>query len=1170
MPPTLDPERWRRLEPILDAALDLPPGKREAYLDEACGGDDELRILAEQWLAECVESEDFLEEAGGAYLSRVIRASPFDPSALERVGSRLGAFRLLGILGQGGMGTVFLAERADGQYEQQVAVKVVHQQGLGSDAQGRFRFERQILARLEHPNIARLLDGGVDDRGAPFLVLEYVDGVPLDEHCRERNLGLEERLKLVTSVCRAVAYAHRLQVVHRDLKPSNILVSRSGQVKLLDFGVAELLDRPPQEAPDSGSGYRLTLGFAAPEILRGETATSASDLYSLGVLIYQLITGALPFPARDLSFEELVKAVSEDPVAPPSDGVAGSLGSSSFSEGELDAVVLQALAKDPADRPSSADALADELKRLMDGEPVQALPQTVGYLLRKRFQRHRWLWLAAGTLACLLLFFAGGWFKSRREAEQRAEIAREFAQEAERIEWFLRYAQSLPLHDIRRERDLMEQRLGRLETRMEAIGDFALGPGNFALGRGYAQLDDHEAALVSLEEAWDRGYRTSGAALAIGKVLGRLYAERLGEALRIKDPDLRAARKRELEELYRDRALEFLRQSGTPELESPSYLAGLIAFYDGRFEEAGERAVQAVAEAPWLHEGHLLAGDAALSLANLRVEHGEYTGAEEQFARAQEAYGRAQEMAPSDPMTYESSCTAWVHTLDMDRLRGRDLDSTYRQGREACALALAAQPDRPSSLLKVAILAIFRLQDPRLTTAEVEAMLAEALRSTRAALELAPDHAEAFQTLGTAFLSKAMLVDMRKGQDPQEDLQEAAAAYRRALAIDPGMATSYSNLGTSLAVQGGLLMARGEDPRAAFDEAIESYRQALARTPGRVALLNNLGNLYRDKGEFQARRGLDPRDSYEEALEACRLALEINPRMVAALNLRGALEEHLGKLVFAEGGDPFPLFGSSIASLEAALRENPQYFRAFVNLGSTRLSWARALAARGEDPAPLASAALRDLDRAAALGPRSDEEIPLNRSEAFLFQAELDARRGKPPTSSLRRALEVAEEGLSLRPGSLLLRRSRARGQLLRALLLPAARQGGSDCLGAPKAEAEEILEGSPQDASTRLLLAQLHGACASWSPPGGGLEEELRSSRRHLEKVPASAPLLRREKETLEALLRWLEAPDGSTGTAALERLQGALGEDPLARQRWSHVLRRPTPAPAGARPGP
>ncbi len=1165
MPPTLDPERWRQLEPILDGALDLPAGERGTYLDEACGEDDDLRRLAQQWLTECVESEDFLEEAGGAYIDRVVTTSPFDPSALAQVGTRLGAFRLLGILGQGGMGTVFLAERADGQFEQRVAIKVVHQQGLGTDARERFRFERQILARLEHPNIARLLDGGVDPQGAPFLAMEYVDGVPLDQHCTEHGLGLKDRLRLVIAVCRAVAYAHRRQVVHRDLKPSNILVSRSGQVKLLDFGVAELLDGPERESPRAGFGTRLTLDFAAPEILRGETATSASDLYSLGALTYQLITGTLPFPVGDLSFEELKEAVTHRAVVPPSHHSHGRGKGSLFSRRELDAVVLHALAKDPGKRPSSADALADDLQRLMEGEPVRALPQTLGYLLRKRFRRHRWLWLAAAALGLLLIFFAGGWLKTRRQAELRAEVAREFAQEAERIEWFLRYAQSLPRHDIQRERDLMKKRLEHLESRMDSLGSFASAPGNFALGRGYAQLDDHEAALEALQKAWDQGFRTAGAALAIGKAHGQIYNLRLGEALRIKDPKLRAARKEELETLYRDRALDFLRQSGSPELESPSYLAGLIAYYDGRYEEASQRAAQAVVETPWLHEGHLLAGDTELAMANLEVERGGYARAEEHFAQAQEAYVRAQKMAPSDPMTYESSCTAWVHTIDMDRLRGRDPNPSYEKGLEACKLALEAQPGRPNSLLKIAILSLVRLQDPRLPARRVEALLAEALRSTRAALRSTPGDALALQTLGTTFLSKAMLVNMRQGLDPQEDLEQAAAAYRQALALDPGMATSYTNLGTSLAVQGGLLMARGRDPRAAFDEAIESYRQALDRSPGRVVLLNNLGNLYRDKGEYLVRKGLDSSAAFKKALEICRVALEINPRMVAALNLHGAVQDRLGQIAFDEGRDPLPFFESSMESLRQALRENPAYFRAVINLGSTQLAWARALSAAGLDPVPMAAAALRNLDRAAEMASPTDEEIPLNRADAHLFQAQIDASRGRPPESSLKKALQLLQEGLAVRPESLLLRRLRSRGQLLRAQLLPETRAGGSECLSAPKADVGQLLEKDPDDGPTRLLLSLLHGACASWLPPGDLLEAEMRESRRLLEEASPSTSLILRDRQTLGAVLGWLDTPARSPARArAIERLERVLGKDPLARQRWRHLLKKPQPAPA------
>ncbi|MCB1032601.1 MAG: hypothetical protein KDD47_02055, partial [Acidobacteria bacterium] len=662
------------------------------------------------------------------------------------------------------------------------------------------------------------------------------------------------------------------------------------------------------------------------------------------------------------TFDELVETVSNSQPPPLAALPNGAIIRPKLRRRELEAVVHQALAKDPGRRQSSADAMADELQRLVEGEPVQALPQSLAYLLRKRFQQHRGSWLFAVVAALLLVFLAGGWFLTRRQTEQREEIARSFAQEAERIEWFLRYAQSLPLHDIRRERNLMKGRLARLEGQMEAFGPLAEGPGNFALGRGYAQLGDHERALESLETAWNSGFRTSGAALALGKVLGKLYAQRLEETLRLKDPQLRESRRRELQERYRNRALEFLRQSGSNELESPSYLSGLIAYYDDRLEEATRRAAQAQQEAPWLPDGFLLEGDAALALAIGHGEKGEYAEAEARFSQAFEAFGRAQEMTPSDPVPYESACEAWLHFIDMARLRGGDLTPGYSTGKRDCSLALEAEPDRPSCLLKIALLSIFRLQDPQLDPTEVETLLADAQRNAEAAKALLPSQGEVYQTLGTAHLSRALLVDVRQGLDPSPDLEQAAVAYRQAIRLDPALLTSHSNLGTVLAVSGGLLMNRGEDPRPLFDEAIGSYRQALARGPGRVALLNNLGNLHRDKAAYLIQRGLDPKAVLEAGLDACQEALAVNPRMVPALNLRGALEETLGQLAADRGEDPAPFFGRSIASLEAALGENPGYFRAAVNLGSTHLARARERAARGEDPRPALAEAFEALD----------------------------------------------------------------------------------------------------------------------------------------------------------------------------------------------------------------
>ncbi|MBC7896567.1 MAG: serine/threonine protein kinase, partial [Cytophagaceae bacterium] len=286
-------EEWLRLEPFLDEAMVLPHPEARALLEAQCG--DDLPLLA--WM------ERFLEGAAGDAFpvslspSLVAGALAHDAGAAPGADSRVGVYRIVRELGRGGMGTVFLAERADGQFEQRVAVKVVHR-GFGArDTRERFLRERQILARLDHPNVAHLVDGGLTDDGQPWFAMEYVDGAPLDAWCDERRASIEERLALFLAVCDAVQFAHQELVIHRDLKPSNILVTHGGQVKLLDFGIATLVRE--DEAEVTRTGLRaFTPEYASPEQWRGEPVTTGSDVYSLGVVLYELLAGTRPHALR--------------------------------------------------------------------------------------------------------------------------------------------------------------------------------------------------------------------------------------------------------------------------------------------------------------------------------------------------------------------------------------------------------------------------------------------------------------------------------------------------------------------------------------------------------------------------------------------------------------------------------------------------------------------------------------------------------------------------------------------------------------------------------------------------------------------------------------------------------------------------------------------------------
>ena len=394
----MNPERWRRVEAVLDAALDSDPATWPAVLDRGCGEDADLRREVEALLGQLTSAERFLQSPPVASAAALV--SEHRSPSIE--GRRIGAYRVVRQIGQGGTARVFLAERDDGQFAQRVALKVLRPGHDSEIDQGRFRAERQILASLNHPNIARLLDGGVTDEGLPYLVMEIIDGEPIDAYCSSRALSLRERLAMFVTVCEATQYAHRNLVVHRDLKPSNIMVAADGQVKLLDFGLAKLLDARPDHAAGATltSRHWMTPEYAAPEQVRGAAATTLTDVYQLGVVLYELLTDRLPFGKRESGSFDLARAILEvDPPRPSSVSARG------FARaGDLDAIVLKALRKEPEQRYASVEALRDDVQRYEAGLPIRAREGGAAYRAATFVRRHR---IAVAAAASMLVLLAG-------------------------------------------------------------------------------------------------------------------------------------------------------------------------------------------------------------------------------------------------------------------------------------------------------------------------------------------------------------------------------------------------------------------------------------------------------------------------------------------------------------------------------------------------------------------------------------------------------------------------------------------------------------------------------------------------------------------------------------------------------------------------------------------
>jgi serine/threonine protein kinase len=446
-------ERWQLVESVLDRALALEDdSERQALVAVLCAEDDELRREVEELLGSIDTEGDLLEMPiadVAADIMQEIAAAMEEVESSGIAGRRLGPYRLLEVIGRGGMGVVCLAERADEHYEQRVAIKLMPQGLESAETERRFLTERQILANLEHPNIARLLDGGVTDEGYPYLVMELVEGRPIDQYCLEQRLGLEERLEVFLEVCDTVQFAHQNMVVHRDLKPSNIMVTAGGKVRLLDFGIAKLLDVDSalgQVAAGQTVFQPRTLAFASPEQIANQSVSTASDVYSLGVLLYRLLSGRSPYDVEGLPASRAEALVRES--VPPLPSVAAGrdqgegqppLARSWIKKlaGDLDNVVARALRKDPAQRYATAEKLADELRRYQDGMPVLAQKRTRTYIAKKFVQRHRWGVATACVLALAILigFVAVLW--QARVADRERDRAQVEARKAERVAEFL-------------------------------------------------------------------------------------------------------------------------------------------------------------------------------------------------------------------------------------------------------------------------------------------------------------------------------------------------------------------------------------------------------------------------------------------------------------------------------------------------------------------------------------------------------------------------------------------------------------------------------------------------------------------------------------------------------------------------------------------------------------
>lgn len=514
----MNPERWNRIQSLFEKALELDPSARENFLKHECGDDKELFDEVVTLISADEKQHSIFSGSAGDYIAH-------DDANLD--GKIFGSYRTIKQIGSGGMGSVYLAERIDGHFEQKVALKIVKPGMNSNEIVRRFEDERQILARLQHPNIARLLDGGISDSGLPYFTLEYVEGKPITDYCDENNLTIEERLELFKKVCEAVLYAHQNLVIHRDIKPGNILVQEDGTVKLLDFGIAKVFEDDESQKNLTRTGLRImTPEYASPEQVRGEPVSTATDIYSLGLILYQLLTGCPPYEVTSTSALEMERIICLTEPQKPSTMISKILSSPDSNQksspgfisqkrkttilklrkrisGDLDNICLMAIRKEPGRRYSSIAQFITDIDNHLTGLPVIARKSTASYRAKKFIRRHKAGVIVAASAVLIVAILTTVYFIQLAEERDKAQLE---AEKSKKVSEFLTGIFQLSDPEYSKgesitARELLDNGVKRIENELsdqpEVLANM-LG----VMGNVYKNLGLYPNALILLQRAY--------------------------------------------------------------------------------------------------------------------------------------------------------------------------------------------------------------------------------------------------------------------------------------------------------------------------------------------------------------------------------------------------------------------------------------------------------------------------------------------------------------------------------------------------------------------------------------------------------------------------------------------------------------------------------------------